>query len=55
MVVTVMDYRFDVEWDHDAQVWWVAESDVPGLCTEAETLDSLTERLMVLIPELVEQ
>ena len=34
---------------------WVAESDdVPGLITEAESPEELAEKLMVLIPELLE-
>ena len=34
---------------------WVATSeDVPGLATEAETIEALTEKLRVIIPELLE-
>lgn len=40
-------------WDADAQVW-VAESDsVPGLATEANTIEALTAKLHYLIPELL--
>ena len=40
-------------WDEEARVW-VAESDeVPGLVTEAPSMDELIEKLKVLIPELL--
>jgi Domain of unknown function (DUF1902) len=40
-------------WDDEASVW-VAKSDaVPGLATEAETLEGLIPKLRVMIPELV--
>jgi predicted RNase H-like HicB family nuclease len=41
-------------WDDEAHVW-VAESDaVPGLITEAQTLEDLSAKLEVTIPELLE-
>ena len=41
-------------WDSEAGVW-VAESDhIPGLVTEAETLEQLAVKLESLIPELLE-
>jgi hypothetical protein len=47
--------RFQVEaaFDEDAGVWFVRHSDVPGLVTEAPSLDGLVEKLTVLIPGLV--
>lgn len=42
------------EWDEDARVWVVVDSDVPGLATEAETLEALVEKLKVMVPELLE-
>lgn len=42
-------------WDGEAEVW-VAESDeVPGLVTEAATVEALIAKLRVLIPELIEE
>jgi len=35
-----------------AHVWYVAESDVPGLAAEAPTPEALVEKLRVMIPEL---
>jgi predicted RNase H-like HicB family nuclease len=43
-----------VEWDEEAGVWFVDETDVPGLAAEADTLDDLVDRLKRLVPELLE-
>ncbi len=42
------------EWDVDAGVWVATSDDVPGLATEAETLESLSAKLDVLVPELLD-
>ncbi len=44
----------NAEWDQEAKVWVVTSDDVPGLITEAETIEALTEKLSVIIPELLE-
>lgn len=44
----------DVIWDPEASVWVATSEDVPGLATEAETMEAMTEKLRVLIPELLE-
>jgi len=41
-------------WDGEAQVWVASSDDVPGLITEAETMESLLAKLRVLIPELLQ-
>ena len=41
-------------WDDEARVWVAESDDVPGLVTEAETMDHLIERLQIIIPELME-
>jgi len=41
------------EWDEAAGVWVATSDDVPGLATEAETLEGLVEKLKVMIPELL--
>ncbi|WP_430913319.1 DUF1902 domain-containing protein [Methylobacterium sp. sgz302541] len=41
-------------WDDEAGVWFVQESDVPGLITEAETLDALRKKLPGLIQDLLD-
>ena len=40
-------------WDEEAQVWVAESDDVPGLVTEASSLDQLVEKLKTLIPELL--
>ena len=41
-------------WDDEAEVWVAESDDVPGLITEAATMELLIERLQILIPELME-
>ena len=43
-----------VDWDPDMKVWVADSNDVPGLATEAETVDALMSKLKVMIPELLE-
>ena len=38
--------------DEEAQVWVATSEDVPGLATEADTLEQL-KKLQVMIPELL--
>jgi predicted RNase H-like HicB family nuclease len=41
------------EWDEEAMVWVATSDDVPGLATEAMTMEDLIEKLKVMIPELL--
>jgi len=41
-------------WDEEAGVWVASSDDLPGLATEADTLDHLVEKLKLMIPELLE-
>ena len=41
-------------WDDEAQVWVATSDDVPGLATEAESMDVLVEKLKTMIPELLD-
>lgn len=47
-------YHIQADWDPEAGVWVATSEDVPGLATEAETIEALTEKLRVLVPELLE-
>lgn len=47
-------YFVRAEWDDEAQVWVATSDDVPGLVTEADTLESLSVKLESLIPELLD-
>ena len=49
-----MTYHVVADWDAEAGVWVATSEDVPGLATEAETIERLTERLRTMIPELLE-
>jgi hypothetical protein len=49
-----MVYTIHVAWDDEAKVWYVQDSNVPGLCIEAATLERMAERLAEIIPELLE-
>ena len=42
------------EWDDEAQVWVATSDDIPGLVTEAPSVEALVERLRAIIPELME-
>jgi predicted RNase H-like HicB family nuclease len=42
------------DWDPDAKVWVADSDDVPGLATEAETVERLMAKLGLMIPELLE-
>ncbi len=42
------------EWDDEAAVWVATSDDVPGLATEADTLEALSAKLDVMVPELLD-
>lgn len=46
-------YKIEAFWDGEAQVWVAESEDVPGLVTEANTIELLTEKLKQMIPELL--
>jgi predicted RNase H-like HicB family nuclease len=41
-------------WDAKASVWAAESADVPGLITEAATLEAPSTKLETMIPELLE-
>ena len=43
----------EAEWDAEAKVWVATSEDVPGLATEADTIDALRSKLEIMIPELL--
>jgi predicted RNase H-like HicB family nuclease len=47
-------YTVTCHWDNEARVWYVADSDVLGLATEADTLEQMEQKLLAMIPELLE-
>jgi predicted RNase H-like HicB family nuclease len=48
------DYHVSAFWDEETKVWVATSEDVPGLVTEAETVELLLSKLRVMIPELLE-
>ena len=52
--MTIKPFFVRAEWDDEALVWVANSDDVPGLATEGETVESLIEKLKVMIPELLE-
>jgi predicted RNase H-like HicB family nuclease len=47
-------YFVRAEWDDEAAVWVATSNDVPGLITEAETVEALDAKLKSMVPELLE-
>ena len=41
------------DWDPEAGVWVATSDDVPGLATEADTLEELSDKLQHMVPELL--
>lgn len=51
--MTQITYQVEAFWDAAAEVWVATSEDVPGLVTESSTIEVLTEKLRVMIPELL--
>lgn len=47
-------FRVECHWDDEAKVWFVAESNVPGLAAEADTVEAMNDLLRQRIPELLQ-
>ena len=47
-------YTVHCTWDAEAGVWYVSDSDVQGLATEAATVEEMNRKLELMIPELLE-
>ena len=47
-------YFVRAEWDDEASVWVATSDDVPGLVTEADTIEALSAKLEILVPELLD-
>jgi hypothetical protein len=46
-------YQIDAVWDAAAAVWVATSDDVPGLATEADTIEALSQKLRQIIPDLL--
>lgn len=45
--------RVRAEWDDEAKVWVADSANLPGLVTEADTVEALREKLRIMVPELL--
>ena len=57
MKVSKMDKvscKINAFWDDEAAVWVASSDDVPGLATEADTLEALSIKLRSMVPELLQ-
>ncbi|MBW4670116.1 MAG: DUF1902 domain-containing protein [Cyanomargarita calcarea GSE-NOS-MK-12-04C] len=48
-----MIFKVQAFWDAEAEVWVATSEDVLGLVTEASTIELLTQKLRVIILELI--
>jgi hypothetical protein len=48
------EFLVTAAWDDEAKVWVATSDDIPGLVTEAPNLDLLRERILAVVPELLE-
>lgn len=44
---------FEVFWDEEAEVWYTSKTPIQGAMAEAPTLEELSEKLSVIIPEVL--
>jgi len=51
--MTQITYKVEAFWDSEAEIWVATSEDIPGLVTETSTIDLLTEKLRLMIPELL--
>lgn len=45
-------YSAVILWDEESSLWYVSETDFPGLVAEAETQQKLAQKIRLLVPEL---
>jgi hypothetical protein len=53
MTVATKQFFVNAAWDDEAKVWYIAETDIPGLVAEAPTLDELRNKVVALAPEML--
>ena len=46
-------FHVDAFWDAEVAVWVATSDDIPGLATEANSLDALQLKLRAMVPELL--
>jgi predicted RNase H-like HicB family nuclease len=48
------EFKVTAFWDPEASVWVAESEDVPGLVTEADSVEQLVAKLRTMVPELLE-
>jgi hypothetical protein len=41
-------------WDDEAKVWTATSEDMPGLVAESATVEQLRDKVLIMVPELLE-
>lgn len=49
----IINYQVEAFWDEEAKTWVATSENIIGLVTEADTLENLTQKLRLIIPELL--
>jgi hypothetical protein len=52
--MATITFTVSCDWDPEAEVWYVSDSDVPGLSAEAPTHEEMAELLQRRVCELVQ-
>lgn len=50
-----MKLIIDVRWDAEASVWYALSRGKTGLATESESLDALRQRILAVLPDLLDR
>lgn len=48
------DFFAEISWDSEASVWYVSDTNFPGLVAEAPSQRKLLAKIRTLVPELYE-
>jgi hypothetical protein len=51
--MAMAEYKVNLIWDEEADVWVATSDDIPGLVLESGSLDALIERVRFTAPELL--
>ena len=50
----IRTYIVQAKYDSEASVWVATSEDIPGLVTEADTMENLMKKLDCVIPDILE-
>lgn len=53
LAMAQMIYKVEAFWDVETAVWVATSEDIPGLVTEAETIEALMQKLRSIVPEMI--